>query len=106
MHSLFLSNRKSITSDKGYFLSELLCMIHMNIKHTSAFTPDGGLINGVGPLSQGKHLSVVSNKLTDSKKNCIFGISVDGSTRIMLTPHPQQKEEQTIELYLFDGHQN
>ena len=23
---------------------------------TSALTPDGGLINGVGPLSRGKHL--------------------------------------------------
>ena len=35
-------------------------MIHMNIKCTSALTPNGGLINALGPLSQGKHQSVVS----------------------------------------------
>ena len=38
-------------------------MIHMNIKRTSALIPDGSLIHGVGPLSQGKHLSVLSREL-------------------------------------------
>ena len=28
---------------------------------TSALTPDGGLINGVGQLSQGKHLKAEQN---------------------------------------------
>ena len=32
----------------------------MNIKCTSPLTPNGGLINALRPLSQMKHLSVVS----------------------------------------------
>ena len=36
----------------------------VNIKtKTSALTPDGGLINGVGALSQGKHLTVGASTL-------------------------------------------
>ncbi len=53
-----LCNRKSIISEKRYFLLELLCMIHMNIKWTGTLTPDGGLINALGPLSQGNYIWV------------------------------------------------